>query len=133
MWLPISPILDLWFHMDFIALIATVSNIGSPKYSCDRTFIYDMSPVKRLREPNSTINVVIPAVQVIGVSPTGTPVWKFTVPYGIPVVVLKAGSNFLANASLSLNKGPVQGHPGSTSNPALLESRWALKSPPTTR
>lgn len=33
------------------------------------------------------------AVQVTVVSPGGTPCLKLTVPYGIPVGVLKAGSN----------------------------------------
>ena len=50
-------------------------------------------PVSRDSVPNSTMYVPTPAVHVIGVSPSGTPVLRLTVPYGIPVGVSNAGSN----------------------------------------
>ena len=40
--------------------------------------------------PNSKTNVPTLAVHVIGVSPVGTPYLKFTVPYGMLVLVSKA-------------------------------------------
>ena len=45
------------------------------------------------------MNVPTPAVHVIGVSPSGTPWRRLTVPYGIPVGVSKAGSNLVAENS----------------------------------
>ena len=51
------------------------------------------SPVNLDRLPNSTMKVPTPAVQVMGVSPSGTPWRRLTVPYGIPVGVSKAGSS----------------------------------------
>jgi hypothetical protein len=71
-----NPMLVLWSHSAFRALIATYSKIGSP--------------VNLDRAPNSTMKVPTPAVHVMVVSPLGTPLRKLTVPYGIPVVVLKA-------------------------------------------
>ena len=43
-----------------------------------------------VKVPNSKIYVPTPAVQVTGVSPSGTPCNKFTVPYGIPEAVSNA-------------------------------------------
>jgi hypothetical protein len=71
-----KPILDLVFHRDLNALIATLSKTGSP--------------VNRLNVPNSIRNVPTPAVHVTVVSPLGTPCFRLTVPYGIPVCVSKA-------------------------------------------
>lgn len=79
------------------------------------------------------------------VSLTGTPFLRFTVPYGIPVAVSNAGKSLLAYKNLKyiylapkylvtivmshpmlfttssaiLKRGPLQGHPGSRSTPAL--------------
>merc|ERR550519_1442585 len=94
---------------------------------------YTGFPVRRDKAPNSTTKVPTPAVQVTGVSPAGTPCLRFTVPYGIPVGVSKAGSSLCTTSSARDNNGPVQGHPGDTGTPALLASRWADKRPPTIR
>lgn len=75
-----NPIGDLCFHKASKAFAATFSNTGSP--------------VKWLNVPNSIINVATPAVQVIGVSPSGTPYCKFTVPNGIPVLVSNAKNKY---------------------------------------
>lgn len=68
---------DLVLHSAVRARRAAFSNAGSP--------------VSRLRAANSRMKVPTPAVQVTGVSVGLTPCSRFTVPYGIPVGVSKAG------------------------------------------
>jgi hypothetical protein len=70
------------------------------------------SPVSLERVPNSKMKVPTPAVQVMLVSPAGTPYRRFTVPYGIPVVVSNAANRRRATSSASCNSGPLHGHPG---------------------
>ncbi len=48
------------------------------------------SPVSLLSAPNSSRKVPTPAVEVIVVSFAGTPLRRFTVPYGIPLGVSNA-------------------------------------------
>ena len=58
---------------------------------------------------------------------------RFTVPYGIPVGVSKAGSNLVPTSSANLKSGPEQGQPSSKGTPAFLAIKWALSRPPTIR
>lgn len=83
------------------------------------TSSYTESPVSRDRVPNSKMKVPMPAVQVMVVSPGGTPYRRLTVPYGIPVGVSKAGRSLLATSSARRSNGPLHGQPGSKSTPAL--------------
>ena len=71
-----KPISDLLLFKACRACKATSSNLGSP--------------VKRLKVPNSRMNVPTPAVHVSTVSLGSTPYLRLTVPYGIPVGVSKA-------------------------------------------
>lgn len=59
-------------------------------------------PVSLVKVPNSKIYVPTPAVQVTGVSPSGTPCKRFTVPYGIPVAVLNAGCRKYSRRSVKV-------------------------------
>jgi len=89
---------------------------------------------------------------VIGVSSFDTPCLKFIDPYGIPVVVLKAGKIRLATSTAkkkyrkqgrrSKNKkkilpksrrGPLHGHPGGNGMPAFLYRKCEESNPPTIR
>ena len=58
---------------------------------------------------------------------------RFTVPYGIPVGVSKAGSNLVPTSSANLKSGPEQGQPSSKGTPAFLAIKCALSRPPTIR
>ena len=82
---------DLASHKLSIALIATFSKIGSP--------------VSLVRALNSMRKVPTPAVQVTVVSPFGTPYLRLTVPYGMPVGVLKAVDTQNTNMLKSLFSG----------------------------
>ncbi len=78
---------DLESHNARIAFSAVFSKMGSP--------------VNLVSVPNSTMNVPTPAVHVTGVSSLGTPYSRLTVPYGIPVDVLKADNTQAKSAFFS--------------------------------
>uniref|UniRef100_A0A6B0UVP4 Putative secreted protein n=1 Tax=Ixodes ricinus TaxID=34613 RepID=A0A6B0UVP4_IXORI len=118
MWLPTRPMAERAFQSALSALSAVLSNTGLP--------------VSLLRVANSSRKVPTPAVHVTLVSPRGTPLTRFTVPYGMPVLVANAGRSLLATSSARRSRGPEQGQPGSSSAPACRESRCADSRPPTT-
>ena len=78
MCLPSSPRYDLRLYN-----ACTAVNAASPK----RVSLESAESVS-----NSSSRDPAPAVLAISVSPSGTPYRRFTVPYGIPVGVAKAGS-----------------------------------------
>ena len=76
--------------MVVVVIVVVVCSSGSSGSSGSSS-----SSFKYLNMPNSSRCDPAPANEDTVTSPGGTPYSRFTVPYGIPVGVLKAGSNRL--------------------------------------
>lgn len=64
------------------------------------------TPLRWESRVNSRVRDPAPASDATGVSPRGTPCRKFTVPYGMPVGVAKAGSSRSPKSKARVSSDP---------------------------